>query len=159
MDVRSTRWMHARNRFFDPIVLRKRAAVTVLVLGAAVFAGGLVDGGAARAIVIAGWVLLVPVAVALGYGEAFFIGHGRGARRATLLAVISALASLAICAMLSTGLGAGLDTGGRPIRSIVTLVLFLCAGVLLASVSALGFGLGTGYLARKVAERDADDWP
>jgi len=146
-------------RWRDPIVARRRAAAIVPSLAVAVGLGSLLGGWFGDALVVLGWVSIGPVALALGYGEAFFVGHGRGVRRATLVLVGSAIASLAICALLSTGLIAGSRPETRVVRAIVTLVLLLSTGALVASVAALVFGLGTGYLARKIAERGGDEWP
>lgn len=143
----------------DPLTMRKRAAVALPIVAIAVGVGQLIEGRAGEAVVVLGWVLLGPIAVALGYGEAFFVGHGRGVRRATMILILSAIASLATCVILSTGVVAGSGPGIRAIRAIVTLVLFALLGLLVASAAALGFGLGTGYLARKIAERSTDEWP
>jgi len=143
----------------DPIVLRRWSPSALLVLALAVAAGGLIDGAVGRALTVIGWLLLIPVGVAFGYGEAFFVAHGRGVRRAILALLCSAIASLPLCVILSTGGGDDLGAGTRVIQVIVTLVLFLVIGLLIASASALGFGLGTGYLARKIDERSHDEWP
>ena len=159
MEGRPSRWTLAWRRLIEPIALRKHAAVALLILAAAVGLGVLLGGRAGSALVVLGWVLLGPVAVALGYGEGFFVGHGRGARRATLVLILSAIASLATCVTLSTGVVGDSGAGSRAARAIVTLVLFVTLGLLTASLAALGFGLGTGYLARKIAERGGDEWP
>jgi len=143
----------------DPIVLRRWSPLALLALALAVAAGAAIDGAVGRALSVIGWVLLIPISVAFGYGEAFFVAHGRGVRRATLVLLCSAIASAPICAILSTGGDDDLAAGTRVIQVIVTLVLFLVIGLLVASASALGFGLGTGYLARKIDERSHDEWP
>lgn len=159
MERRPGRLALAWRQLSDPVVLRKRAVVTLPLLAAAVGLGSILGGRSGDTLTILGWVLLVPTALALGYGEAFFIGHGRGVRRAIFLAIFSAIASLSLCVALSTGLGGHFEARSRLIQAIVTLVLFLVTGMLVASLAALSFGLGTGYLARKIAERSAEDWP
>lgn len=143
----------------DPIVLRRWAPVGLLALALAVAAGGLIGGGVGRALTVVAWVLLIPTGVAFGYGEAFFVAHGRGVRRATLVLLCSAIASLLLCASLSMGVVADLGRGIQAVTAIVTLVLFLGTGLMIAGMTALGFGLGTGYLARKINERSSDEWP
>lgn len=143
----------------DPIVLRRWAPVGLLALALAVAAGGLIGGDVGRVLTVVAWVLLIPTGVAFGYGEAFFVAHGRGVRRATLVLLCSAIASLLLCASLSMGVVADLGRGIQAVTAIVTLVLFLGTGLMIASTTALGFGLGTGYLARKINERSSDEWP
>lgn len=143
----------------DPIVLRRWAPRALLTLAVAVVTGAIIGGGVGRLLSVVGWVLLIPISVAFGYGEAFFIAHGRGVRRATLVLICSAIASLILCVILSTGGIADLSTGTQAGKVIVTLVLFLGTGLMIASMSGLGFGLGTGYLARKINERSSDEWP
>lgn len=146
-------------RLRDPVSLRKRAALALPILAAAVGLGELLGGRPGSVLVVLAWVLLWPVALGLGYGEGFFVGHGRGVRRAIVVLAGSAIASLLCCALLSMGFGADSGLEQRIVRAIVMLVLFLTVCLFVASLSALGFGLGTGYLARKIDERNSDEWP
>lgn len=159
MDGRPSRWATLWRRLGDPITVRKRAAAILPILATSACIGALLGGGVGGFLSAFGWVLLLPASLALGYGEAFFIGHGRGVRRATLLLISSATASFILCAILSTSLDGGSGPEMRVVRAIVTLVLFVTASVMVACLAALGFGLGTGYLARKIAERSTDEWP
>lgn len=143
----------------DPVKLRKRARIAgvVLVLAAAVASDGLSGTVPGIALPLL-WLALPPVALAIGYGDAFFIEHGVGVRRSVLTIVLGALLSLAACVILST---AAMAEGGALARFLAAgLYSLLYAGILalLSSLVGLGIGRGLGYAGRRIQQLDDEQW-
>ena len=103
------------------------------------------------------WLGLLPVAVLLGYGNAFFIQHGRGVLRAAIELISGIVAALSACAMLSTS-AIGRDTvTGEAGTVLVAALLYLAVFRGLAAGVGLGYGRGAGYLGARIQDVD-DDW-
>ena len=143
----------------DPVRLRRRGRWAALALGvvAALASDGL-GGWLPSLLYPLSWLATVPLAIAVGFGDAFFLSHGRGQRRVLLTLLAATLALLAGCAFLSSAL-ASPETGiERTLAAVLYGVLPLAALFLLASLVALGLSRGTDYAGRRISQLDDEGW-
>jgi hypothetical protein len=104
------------------------------------------------------WLAMPFVAGVLGYAMAFFIGHGRGVRRAVVEMVLGALAALLSCIILSL-----MDTDPdrvlyRVLAAVVAAALLLAVLRGLAAGLGLALGRGLDYAGRRIQELDDEGW-
>ncbi len=153
MAILDGRWIR------NPVELRRRSyyASVVVIATNMVSSGGIIDDVPSMIYPIT-WLLLPVVALGIGYGEAFFIEHGRGVRRAVVTGLAGALIGLLSCVLLA-GLPGEADSTGR--RLAVTGLSGILFGSLLYSLAAfigLGAGKGSSYAARRIADSDDENW-
>jgi len=143
----------------DPVRLRQRARWAALALGvvAALAADGL-GGWLPGLLYPLCWLAAVPLAIAVGFGDAFFLSHDRGQRRVLLTLLAATLALLAGCVILSTALASAEDGAGRVLSAALYGVLLLAALFALAALVALGLSRGTDYAGRRISQLDDEGW-
>lgn len=143
----------------DPVRLRRRARWASLALAlVAVLAGTEMAGGASSWLYALCWLAAMPLALAIGFGDAFFLRYGRGTRQVVLTLLVSMLGALAGCVLLSTALAAPERLLGRALAGVLDAGLLLCVLYLLASLLALGLSRGLDYAGRRIGELDDDGW-
>lgn len=141
----------------DPLVARRtgwRALMLALVL---VAMGQVFDdliGGLALA---SAWIVAPVIALAIGYGEAFFLQHGRNRKRVLVMIVVGMLVAVAACVVLSV-VATGDDEAGLWVNLAGSLVLYGGVTVGLSGLVGIGIGRGSGYVAGKIDEMSRDDW-
>ncbi len=145
-----------RQRFLDPVRVRRPAAVAGFVLACVSGLGlALLEGSIQSALLGAAWLAIVPAAALLGWGNAFFLEHGVGARRAWLELIAGALVALFGCALL------GLDADGlgrRIVAVAIGTVSYLALFRALAAGIGLAVGRGAGYMGKQLQGLDDTDW-
>ena len=146
--------------FQDPVRLRRwgRRLALVLTVVVALASDGL--GGAVPGLVFPlAWLALPFVAFGIGYGDAFFIRHGRGVRLEVFMLIGGALAAISTCVLISTP---GSDASGGAARRVLEAALYglLYAGLLALVAALVGFGLGRGldYASRRIESMSEEDW-
>lgn len=146
--------------FQDPVRLRRwsRRLALVLTIVVALASDGL--GGAIPGLVFPlAWLLLPFVAFGIGYGDAFFIRHGRGVRLEIFMLIGGALAAISTCVLIST---AGGEAAGGGARRVLEAVMYglLYAGLLALVAALVGFGFGRGvdYASRRIESMSEEDW-
>jgi hypothetical protein len=143
----------------DPVRLRRRARWASLGLGlVAALAGAELVGGASTLLYGLCWLMAMPLALAIGYGDAFFLGYGRGLRRVLLTLVGSVVGSIASCVVLSTTLESPETVLGRVLAGALYAGLLLCVLYTLAALLALGLSRGLDYAGRQIAQLDDEGW-
>lgn len=143
----------------DPVRLRRGSWIAALIvsLGGGVAGSGweAVDSidGPLMALV---WLLAPAVAAGIGIGDAFFLRHGVGQRRATITLTLSTLAAVLSCVVLAVVSG----FENRPLLLSGALYFTLTLAVIswLATGIGLGVGRGTGYLSRRIQNVDDRGW-
>lgn len=144
----------------DPVRLRRwsRRFALLLVVIVALASDGL--GGAIPGLAFPlAWLLLPFVAFGIGYGDGFFIRHGRGVRLELFMLIGGALTAISTCVLISTATGEAADGAAR--RVVEATLYGMLYGGLLALVAALvGFGLGRGldYASRRIATMSEEDY-
>jgi hypothetical protein len=143
----------------DPVRLRGRARWSTLALSviAALASDGL-GGWLPGLLYPLCWLVAVPLAFAIGFGDAFFLSHGRGLRRVLLTLPVGAVVSLTSCALLSTTLQMLEGGFGRIIDAALYGALLLAVIFLLAALVALALSRGSQYAARQIARLDDEGW-
>ena len=103
------------------------------------------------------WLALPVVAGLAGYGDAFFVQHGVGIRRAVLELIVGVLGLLVACVVLSL-----VDADGGIVEQIAAVALaaalYFAAFRGLAAGVALGLGRGLDYAGRRIDELDDEGW-
>lgn len=127
------------------------------VLVCVAVAHGLSDGSVADMTTAVTWIIAPLVALAVGYGEAFFLQHGRGRRRVTLMVIFGVIGTLTSCILLSMAVGEDSQVG-QWVNLAGSMVLYSSVVVGLAGMLALGIGRGSSYVSRKIDDMRSDDW-
>lgn len=143
----------------DPVRLRCWSWLAALVVS---LGGGVAGSGWDAVDVIDGplmalvWLVAPVVAAGIGIGDAFFLRHGVGQRRAMVTMTLSTLVAVLSCVVLAAISG----VEERPVLLSGALYLALTLAVIgwLAAGIGLGVGRGTGYLARKIQNVDDRGW-
>jgi hypothetical protein len=143
----------------DPVRLRRWARWASLGLGlVAALAGAELAGGATTLLYGLCWLLAMPLALAIGYGDAFYLSYGRGMRRVLLTLVGSVAGLMASCAVLSTALASPETVLARVLAGASYAMLLLCVLYLLAALLALGLSRGLDYAGRQIGRLDDEGW-
>lgn len=146
-------------QFSDPIRLRRRAAIALLILSPLAGMAHAAYLGAVSGVVVAiVWILMPLIAIAIGHGDAFFLQYGRGRRRVLLTLLAAIVVSLGACVAL-----AGLSETSQTTRQRITEgvgygTLYLGATLGLASLIALVLGFGKQYVTDRIMRMSRDDW-
>lgn len=143
----------------DPVRLRRRACWATLGLGlVAALAGAELAGGASTLLYGLCWLAALPLALAIGYGDAFFLSYGRGLRRVVLVLVAGIVGLTGSCVVLSTALEAPDSLVGRMLAGLLNAVLLLSVLYALAALLALGLSRGLDYAGRRISQLDDEGW-
>lgn len=139
---------------------RLRRAGRGAALGTSLVAGlsQALDGAGASLVSALCWALLPLIALALAFGDGFFIGHGVGRRRVLLSAVGGVLVALVACGMLASITATSQNTSTRVREGVLHAALYVAITLAAGAWVALLIGRGSDYLARKIDERVHDEW-
>ncbi|CAN5507502.1 hypothetical protein BH20CHL1_BH20CHL1_08170 [soil metagenome] len=143
----------------DPVRLRRGAWLAALAvsLGGGVAGSGWAAVGSFAAILMAlVWLLVPVVATGIGMGDAFFLRHGIGQRRVTIMLVLSTVAALVICVVLAVV--SRPENQQELLSGALYLLLTLAVISWLAAVIGLGVGRSDGYLSRRIQNVDDRGW-
>jgi hypothetical protein len=143
----------------NPVVLRRRARLTTVVV--ALLSGlsyGFGNGGWPGIVLGLTWVAMPFLALGIALGDAFFVRHGRGVRRAALTALAGGVTALGACGALASVLDGAAALGRDSGVAALYALLYGASVALLAALLALGIGRGEGYLARKIQAVDDEGW-
>lgn len=143
----------------NPRRLRRAGRGGTLAVSLVVGVSQSLDGAGASLVVALSWVLLPLIALALGFGDGFFVGHGVGRRRVLLMAAGGALAALVACGVLASITTASQNTGSRVLQGVLHAMLYGAVATAAGAWIALLVGRGSDYLARKIDERVHEEWP
>lgn len=141
----------------DPLVARRTGWRSLVLASSLVVVGQVSDHLIAGVISALAWILVPLIALAIGYGEAFFLQHGRNRRRVGSMIAIGVLMATAACMTVSIA-ARGDDEGGLWVNIVGSLVLYGGVVVGLSGLVAIGIGRGSGYVAGKIDEMSSDDW-
>jgi hypothetical protein len=142
----------------EPIRLRQRARVLLLIAVLLAGPSRLLDGWSEGFLTALLWIGVLPLAIGIAAGDAFLVTYGRGQRRliATLLGAV--LLALLSCILLASIAGNSGSTG-RDIVGIVAYSVFYAANVLgLSALIALAIGRGGDYVSRRIDVMGEEDW-
>ncbi|CAN5262109.1 MAG: hypothetical protein H0V47_01125 [Chloroflexia bacterium] len=143
----------------DPVRLRRGAWLAALAvsLGGGVAGSGWAAVGSFAAILMAlVWLLVPVVATGIGMGDAFFLRHGIGQRRVTIMLVLSTVAALVSCVVLAVA--SRPESQQELLSGALYLLLTLAVISWLAAVIGLGVGRSDGYLSRRIQNVDDRGW-
>lgn len=160
MDEDPTGATHSRLRrvVSDPLRLRRYARATLALATLASAFGWWLFAGTARSLLLAvGWIILPFIAVGIAAGDAFFIEHGRGVRRAVLTLALGALVGIASCALINS-VSTGAGSRSALAEGCAYALLYAAATLCLAAALALAIGRGAGYVARRIQQVDDEGW-
>lgn len=142
----------------DPVRVRRPASVAGLILAALSGASYLLLGAGWLALLYGlTWLALPFAAGVLGYGKAFFVQHGVGARRALVETILGLLGAILSCVLLALF---DADDGWLERLSVAGLaaLLYLAAFRGLAGGVALALGRGLDYAGQRILELDDEGW-
>lgn len=144
----------------DPVRLRRWSRRLALVLTVVVGLASDGLGGAVPGLVFPlAWLALPFVALGIGYGDAFFIRHGRGVRLEVFMLIGGTLVAISTCVLISpVGGETADDAAGRVVEAVLYGLLY--AGLLALVAALVGFGLGRGldYASRRIESMSEEDW-
>jgi hypothetical protein len=143
----------------DPVRLRRASRIGLLLTASLASLAWALEPGPLRSLLVAvGWIFVPIVAAGLGLGDAFFIEHGRGTRRAILAIVAGTVVMLAGCGLLASIDTTDATTARRALAGIVYGLFYGAVILVLGAFIALLIGRGSGYVSRKIQEVDDDGW-
>jgi peptidoglycan/LPS O-acetylase OafA/YrhL len=143
----------------DPVRVRGPAGLIGLCLAAVSGVSYLVlDAGWLALLYGFTWLALPLVAGVLGYGIAFFVQHGLGARRALLEVILGLLVAIVSCAVLSTIDRDAFSPWGSALAASLAGLLYLALFRALANGIALALGRGLDYAGKRIQQLDDDGW-
>jgi hypothetical protein len=143
----------------DPVRVRGPARLIGLGLAAVSGASYLVLNAGWLALIYGfTWLALPLVAGILGYGIAFFVQHGVGARRALLEVILGLLVAIVSCAALSTIDRDASSLRGSALAAILAGLLYLALFGALANGIALALGRGLDYAGSRIQQLDDEGW-
>ncbi len=153
----------SRSGFFartvaDPIQLRQRSRIALLILIVLVVIGQLLSGFGAGMLTALTWVCAPVVAFGIGVGDAFFVRHGRQQRRILLSIVLSLLIVLMSCVILAGGVNGSSSVQRNIVESSLYGLLYAGIVIGLSGTIALGIGRGEDYVSRRIDQMSDDDW-
>lgn len=153
----------SRSGFFarmvaDPVQLRRRSRIALLILIVLVVISQLLSGFLAGMLTALTWICAPIVAFGIGVGDAFFVRHGRQQRRILASIILSIVVVLMSCVIL-----AGRSNGTSTMQQNVvesSLYGLLFAGIVvgLSGLIALGIGRGEDYVSRRIDRMSDEDW-
>jgi hypothetical protein len=142
----------------DPLQLRRWSWLALLVLVLLTVASRLLAGFTGGMLTALTWICAPIVAFGIGVGDAFFLRHGRGARRILLSilgSVFTVLTSCVILAVISDS-----STSWMLDLVIAALYALLYAGIVIGLAGLIAFGIGRGedYVSRRIDRMSREDW-
>ena len=159
MDERSNNRPGLLARFAaDPLRLRRAARVALLGLVLLTIASRLLPGAAGGWLTALIWVCAPFAAFGIGFGDAFFVRHGRAGRRIPLTILGSLFAALTSCVILAVIA----DSASSRARDLFEAALYalLYAGIVLGLAGLIAWGVGRGedYLSSRIDRMSREDW-
>jgi hypothetical protein len=143
----------------DPVRLRRYTRIALvpatLIAGAA---WGLPGDTWTTLLIAVTWIAAPLLAAGIGFGEAFFVSHGSGRRRALLTAIAGVTLVLLGCIGVSA-IHESSPSGARAAADGAAYALFYAVVILtLATLIGLAVGRGAGYVARRIQQTDDEGW-
>jgi hypothetical protein len=142
----------------DPPQLRRAARMALLGLVVLVVASRLLPGAAGGWLTALTWVCAPFAAFGIGFGDAFFVRHGRAGRRVLLTIIGSLGVALAACVILAALSGSA--SSPPPDLLEAALYALLYAGIVLGLAGLIAWGVGRGedYLSSRIDRMSREDW-
>lgn len=142
----------------NPLRLR-RLALTAAAVATSIsaIAWGVLDLPGRSLILALCWIALLPIAVALGIADGFFIEHGRGLRRVLLTIISGTFVTLLSCIFLAV-IDETASAGARIIGALAYALCYAAILLSLGGILGIAIGRGGGYLARRIQQVDDDGW-
>ena len=159
MDERSSN-RHGRLARFaaDPLMLRRNARVALLGLVLLMIASRFLPGAAGGWLTALVWICAPFAAVGIGFGDAFFVRHGRAGRRILLTILGSLFAALTSCVILAGIADSASSPAGELLEAALYALLYTGIVLGLAGLIAWGVGRGEDYLSSRIDRMSREDW-